>query len=102
MSGLSSSRTTSCIITGKLPVKLMKAKLTVQSERHCHQAIDLQRYLFNQSPVVCPKRHEHQVSLESICHGHLLICRYLLPNSVIQYIYDHKLYKESDVKAVTV
>ncbi|ORY33081.1 hypothetical protein BCR39DRAFT_521073 [Naematelia encephala] len=27
--------------------------------------------------------------------------KYLLPNSVIQYIYDHKLYRESEVKAVT-
>lgn len=29
------------------------------------------------------------------------LLRYLLPNSVIQYIYDHKLYRGLDAKAIT-
>jgi hypothetical protein len=33
-----------------------------QSECHCNKAIDLQRYLFHQSPFIRQKRHEHQVS----------------------------------------
>lgn len=33
--------------------------------------------------------------------GTMLSRRYLLPNSVIQYIYDHKLYRESDAKAIS-
>jgi hypothetical protein len=37
-----------------------------QSECHCNKAIDLQRYLFHQSPFIRQKRHEHQVSYISL------------------------------------
>ena len=37
------------------------AQAYAQTQCHCHQAVDLQRYLIDKGPTVCEARDEHQV-----------------------------------------
>jgi nicotinic acid mononucleotide adenylyltransferase len=73
-----------------------------QAECHRHQTAHLQRHLFDEGSAIRATWHEHQVCpLHAACWTQLMATRYLLPNSVIQYIYDHRLYREPDAKAIT-
>ena len=82
MSGLSSFRTTFCIITG--------GSLFVGRADARRNVIVIKQLIYNDISST-------KVRL-FVRRG--MSIKYLLPNSVIQYIYDNKLYRFEDKKAI--
>lgn len=78
---------------------------TNQTQAQCdrHKTAHLQRYLFHKSPVsLTPSVSIFDLNL-TMCRLFVrrgMSIKYLLPNSVIQYIYDNKLYRDTDAKAI--